>query len=263
MAKKFLSGISNVGTLVSSPSVVTSGTQVALLVSGVADTNQTASVEKVDVEFALNRVVQFATGGLATQRAVLLRAPTYSFVGASVITDAATLSVTGAPIAGANATLNNRAALWVMQDALVLGTRSAQSGLLVWNNISNGNTITWQSGATSASYTLTLPTAQGSANSIISNNGSGVLSWLTGGAMGTQVWAAATAQAVRTLLQVEPVGKTLVYTGTQLTSMSDAYGTKTFTYNGSGQLTAVTGTGAYRSKTFTYTGVQLTSVTVT
>ena len=263
MARKFLNGLDVTGTTVLVPAAASTGNQTAVLVTGSADTGQTASTEKVDIDFDLSRTVQFLAGALATQRALLVRAPTYAFVGTSTITDAATLAITGAPTTGTNATFLNRAALWVMKDALVLGTRSAQTGTLVWNNATNGNTVTVQSGVTSAAYSLTLPTAQGAANSVKVNNGVGVLSWLTGGAMGVQVWAAATAVATRTLLQVEPVGKTLTYSGDRLATVTDAYGTKTLAYNGGGQLTTIAGTGAYKNKTFTYTGLQLTSYTVT
>ena len=113
MAKKFLNGILNTGTAVLSTAVASSGNQTILLVSGSADTAQTLSTEKVDVDIALNRTVEWATGNLTTQRAVVVRAPTYRFVGASVIATAATFAISGAPIAGANATITNPYALWV------------------------------------------------------------------------------------------------------------------------------------------------------
>lgn len=91
-----------------------SGTPVpALRVDGGAHTANTASTEMVDVNVNLARTVQWATGALATQRAFLVQAPTYAFVGASTITDAATLAVSGAPVAGTNATITNPYALWV------------------------------------------------------------------------------------------------------------------------------------------------------
>jgi len=82
-------------------------------VVGEADTTLTASTESSDVSLRLARTVQFNTGALATQRAVRIDAPTYAFVGASTITDAATLYVAGAPAAGTNATITNTYALWV------------------------------------------------------------------------------------------------------------------------------------------------------
>jgi len=57
--------------------------------------------------------VQFATGAITTQRAMRVQAPTYGFVGASVITTAATLAISGAPVAGTNATITNPYALSV------------------------------------------------------------------------------------------------------------------------------------------------------
>ena len=58
-----------------------------------------------------------------------------------------------------------------------IGKSSTTNGVLVFKNNSNSNTLTINSGTTSTSYSLTLPTAQGAANSILTNNGSGVLSW--------------------------------------------------------------------------------------
>ena len=113
MARKFLNGISVTGTEVIATAVATSGVQTSLLITGSADTAQTASTEKIDVNFNLARTVQWATGALTTQRAIVAQAPTYAFVAASTITTAATLAITGAPTAGANATITNAYALWV------------------------------------------------------------------------------------------------------------------------------------------------------
>lgn len=64
---------------------------------------------------------------------------------------------------------------------LNLGTPSSVTGQLVLHNSTNANTVTIQSGATGpiSSYSLTLPTAQASGTQVLSNNGSGVLSWST------------------------------------------------------------------------------------
>lgn len=89
-----------------------SGTPVAaFLVVGGAHTGLTASAEAISINFNLAQTVQFATGALATQRAVRIQAPTYAFVGASTITTASTFAITGAPIAGTNATITNAFAL--------------------------------------------------------------------------------------------------------------------------------------------------------
>jgi hypothetical protein len=59
---------------------------------------------------------------LVTQRAFRVSAPTYEFVGPSTITDAATLAISGAPIAGTNATITNSYALWVESGNVGLGS---------------------------------------------------------------------------------------------------------------------------------------------
>ncbi|MBI4135086.1 MAG: hypothetical protein HY471_03210 [Candidatus Sungbacteria bacterium] len=76
-----------------------------------AYTSLTASTEKNDVNLNLARTVQFASGALTTQRAVLIQAPTYSFTASSTLTDASTLAITGAPRSGTFATTTNVYAL--------------------------------------------------------------------------------------------------------------------------------------------------------
>ena len=66
------------------------------------------------------------------------------------------------------------------------GLASTTNASLIFNNSTNANTVTVNSGATSASYALTLPTAQGAANTVPLNNGSGVLSWTSISSVG---WA--------------------------------------------------------------------------
>lgn len=89
----------------------------ALTVTGAAHTTLTLSTEVVGVNLNLSATKQWATGAITTQREVLVQAPTYSFVGASTITTAATLAITDAPAAGANATLTTTLALWVQAGA--------------------------------------------------------------------------------------------------------------------------------------------------
>ena len=91
----------------------TTGTTAGFLITSAAHTALTASTEAIDVRLNLARIVQFATGALTTQRGMLIQEPTYAFVGASTITNAATLAISGAPIAGTNATITSSMALWV------------------------------------------------------------------------------------------------------------------------------------------------------
>jgi hypothetical protein len=89
----------------------TSGSPTLLTLTAPAHTTLTASTEATDVNFNLARTVQFATGALTTQRAMQIQAPTYAFVAASTITTASTLSISGPPVAGTNATITNPYAL--------------------------------------------------------------------------------------------------------------------------------------------------------
>lgn len=77
---------------------------------------------------------------------------------------------TSNPLAGFFTTLSGTS-------SITLGTASTTVGSIILHNATNANTITIQSGVTSASYSLTLPTAQGAASTVLTNNGSGVLSW--------------------------------------------------------------------------------------
>lgn len=62
---------------------------------------------------------------------------------------------------------------------LRVGVPSAAAGSIIFANATNGNTVTLNSGATTTSYTLTLPLVQGAANTALMNNGSGTLTWAT------------------------------------------------------------------------------------
>ena len=99
------------GSVSFTQAVKTTGSPTAFTLTGAAHTTLTLSTEATDVNFNLARTVQFATGALTTQRAMRIQAPTCSFVGASTITTASTLSISGPPVAGTNATVTNAYAL--------------------------------------------------------------------------------------------------------------------------------------------------------
>lgn len=103
----------NAGRLALVSVAATSGSPNLLKVTGPAHTGLTASAEAADVLFDLARTVTFLTGTLAAQRAVKITPPTYAFATASTLTKAATLAITGAPAAGANATITDAYALLV------------------------------------------------------------------------------------------------------------------------------------------------------
>lgn len=99
--------------LILTQTVQTSGAPTALLVTGAAHTSLTASTEVPGIDFDLDATKQWATGALTTQREIVIRAPTYGFVGASTLTTATTVEITGAPSAGTNATITNASAFTV------------------------------------------------------------------------------------------------------------------------------------------------------
>lgn len=90
------------------PAVQTSGSPSQLVLTGAAHTTLAASTEAIDVNLNLARTVQFSTGALTTQRAAVIQAPTYGFVGASTLTTGVTFEVSGAPTLGTNATITNK-----------------------------------------------------------------------------------------------------------------------------------------------------------
>ena len=94
--------------------VIDSATATPIMVlTGAAHTALTASTEFGHVSIDMGQTVQFATGAITSNRAIWLVAPTYAFVGASTITNAATFYIDNAPVAGTNATITNRYAMWI------------------------------------------------------------------------------------------------------------------------------------------------------
>src|SRR3990167_1070951 len=116
--------------------VFTSGSPVGLEFIGGAHTTLAASAEATDVTFNLARTVQFATGALPSQRAVVINAPTYGFAGPSTITNASTLAITGAPQQGANATIDETAGLLIQSSGYA--SDEAHSAIIGMPGISNG-----------------------------------------------------------------------------------------------------------------------------
>jgi hypothetical protein len=99
-------------TLSAAGTAATSGAHGGFLLSNtMSNTGQTLQTEISNFSVsAISR--QWATGNFATQREHLFAAPTYTFVGASTITDAATVAISGAPVASTNATITNTYSFW-------------------------------------------------------------------------------------------------------------------------------------------------------
>jgi hypothetical protein len=111
-----------------------------------------------------------------------------TFAGAKTFTGAMLINTTSATAlqvqaAGGNALLTADTSA----GQVLFGKASALTGKLVIANSTNANTVTITSGATSASYTITLPTSVGGANQCLMNSATpGVLTWGTcGGGSGS------------------------------------------------------------------------------
>jgi len=62
---------------------------------------------------------------------------------------------------------------------ITTGTPSSYNGAINFYNSTNANLVTIRSAVTSTPYEIALPTAQGTSGQTLSNNGSGVLTWVT------------------------------------------------------------------------------------
>jgi hypothetical protein len=153
-----------IDTVSASPPASTGAPPLLESLAGAAHTALTASTEYNDIYWNLARTVQFSTGAVATQRAVRIAAPTYSFVGASTITDAATVQIDGAPVAGTNATITNSIALRVLtgqsagRGLVIQGAASQSANLQEWRNSSG--TILGFVNTSSLSFSKNVSTAE-------------------------------------------------------------------------------------------------------
>jgi hypothetical protein len=140
--------------------IVNAAVPSAFVLTGGAHTAITSANEDIGANFNFSATKQWATGSIATQREVLFQAPTYSFVGTSTITTAATVAISGAPIAGANATLTNPLAFWVQGgSSQFIGTQSVVSATgAKWNALSVGTSTLTLTGATTPVTALSLVT---------------------------------------------------------------------------------------------------------
>ncbi len=150
------------GPLAVTPAASTGAVTRAAVITPGANTALTASTEYTG--FLIDTSTQqFATGALATERYALFTAPTISFVGASTLTNAATLAISNAPIAGTNATITNRYALWTQAgNALIdangsLGINIAPTYAL--HTLSNG--VRYQMAAEASGVSITNNSAAG------------------------------------------------------------------------------------------------------
>ena len=143
-----------VGSLTMTPVAASSGVRSLLTVTAPADTGLTATTEQVDVYLNLAATRTWATGAINNQRFVRISAPTIAFAGASTITTAVTFDISGAPVAGANATITNAYALRVVAGAVLFGGALAVTGASTFT----GNVGVGGAAAASAALTVTSTT---------------------------------------------------------------------------------------------------------
>jgi hypothetical protein len=98
----------------------------ALSVIGGAHTSLTASTEYLAENHQLNQSYQWLAGTTASQRHTLFQAPTYTGASATAnFTNAATVAISGPPVAGTNAAITSAWALWLQTGNLGFGPNAA------------------------------------------------------------------------------------------------------------------------------------------
>jgi hypothetical protein len=97
--------------------------------------NMTAGTEEIGHDFQA-RTRTWAAGALTTQREIVFKRPTYAFASASTLTKATTVSITGAPAAGPNATITNAYALEVEAGPVRFASDLTVGNFLTVNQIS-------------------------------------------------------------------------------------------------------------------------------
>lgn len=121
--------------------LVTTGSPTCFTVTSAAHTGLTASTENRSLTLNFSASKQFSTGNFSNQREAYIQAPTYTAVGASSITTAATLAISGAPTAGSNIAITNNYALLVEGGTSnFVGVTRHAGGIQVLGNITESST---------------------------------------------------------------------------------------------------------------------------
>lgn len=183
-------------------------TRISQAIAGASGVHTLNMLTGPDITLQGSANIQFATGG-STITASLVGPVGVTLGGTGLATattngvvygqGASALGVTAAGPASSVLTGTGGAPAFSTSPTLLslgLGVASSSTGTAVFRNASNANTVTLQPGATSSSYTWTLPLAQGPANALLTQNGSGVLSWTTTPALGATTVSALTVQGL-------------------------------------------------------------------
>lgn len=135
-----------------------------------AQTSRTANTEVNDVYFNLSASQGWSgsagAGAVTTVRAMRIAPPTYYFGGTNTITNAATVAIEGAPIAGTLATITNPYALWIQSGKTQLDGDVAL-GTAGKNIFVKGGSNTIVGTATLSSGSVVVSNTKVTANSII------------------------------------------------------------------------------------------------
>lgn len=119
--------------LVIAPGSTSSGVTTGLTYTAPASTLQTTGTEVIDINIDLARTLQHAGNtAIAAQRSMIIQPPTYSSQTAGlVITRAATVAITGAPIAGINTAITLPYSLWVQSGIVQVDAQIRADAMLV------------------------------------------------------------------------------------------------------------------------------------
>ncbi|MFA7287048.1 MAG: hypothetical protein WC052_05295 [Patescibacteria group bacterium] len=98
------------GNLTLTPSAGTTGVPTIVTITGPAHTGLTATTEDIGININMSATKTWAAGLVATQREIVIQAPTYA---TATFTTAATVAITGAPIG----TIVNPLAFWIQSGA--------------------------------------------------------------------------------------------------------------------------------------------------
>lgn len=200
------------------------GTSAGILrVVGGAHTALDAGVECIGVSFDLSQTKQFNGGAIALQRAVSILPGDYSFTSASTITDANALDIAGPNSGGTNATLTESCGIHVRTRAVTNVTNAYAGNFDAPTGATNNFALRTSGKIKMDGVIYTMPSAQGGASTVLTNDGAGNLSWAAGGGGGgtiggsitnTQVaFGAVTANTIQGSANFTYDGSVVVLTG--------------------------------------------------
>ncbi len=181
-----------------------------------AHTGLTSGTECSDYNFDMARTVTWATSTPATQRGMLITAPTYACdTAAQTITTAATVAISAAPSGSANVTITNPYALWVQAGNVLFAGRLS---------VTDGSTSALSvAGRVTSNLGLFVTTGSGTASALTLAQ-TGISSWSISNVATTGVLAIGTAATFQTAAaSAAAPGFTTAETSTITGGVTDGY----------------------------------------